>query len=313
MLPVGRKRKHNTGLPERVYLSHGAYYFVDRNNKWHRLGVNYFDAITEYARINTLPTIRNMNGIMDRYIREVIPAKAPRTQNDNLREIQLLKKVFGHMRPDEILPQDIYAYMDARKAPIRANREKALLSHVYSYAIRWGMADTNPCKLVKRNPEKPSDDYIEDAKYQAVYAVMPPVIQVAMDIALLTGLRQGDILRLKRSDIRPDGLLVRTNKTGRRLLFAMTDELSEVLSRSLSTAVASVWIIHTRQGQPYTGSGFRSIWQRHIRKSAVRFAFKDIRAKTGSESADDNLLGHQDRTVLYRHYKRKPLKVTPLR
>lgn len=34
-----------------------------------------------------------------------------------------------------------------------ANREKALLSNVFSYAIRWGVAKDNPCRHVKRNPE----------------------------------------------------------------------------------------------------------------------------------------------------------------
>ena len=44
-----------------------------------------------------------------------------------------------------------------------------------------------------------------------------------------------------------------------------------------------------------------------------RFQFRDLRGKTGSDAQDDNLLGHEDRRTLHRHYKRKPLKVAPLR
>jgi hypothetical protein len=45
----------------------------------------------------------------------------------------------------------------------------------------------------------------------------------------------------------------------------------------------------------------------------MRFAFKDLRTTAGSDASDDNLLGHEDRRTLYRHYKRKPLKAIPLR
>jgi hypothetical protein len=44
---------------------------------------------------------------------------------------------------------------------------------------------------------------------------------------------------------------------------------------------------------------------------AERFQFRELRTKTGSESEDDNLLGHEDPRTLRRHYKRKPM--TPLR
>lgn len=78
---------------------------------------------------------------------------------------------------------------------------------------------------------------------------------------------------------------------------------------------------NTRKGQIYTNDGFRTLWQRAITAALrdgrlspeMRFAFKDLRTTTASHSTDDNLLGHEDRRTLYRHYKRKPLKVSPLR
>ena len=46
---------------------------------------------------------------------------------------------------------------------------------------------------------------------------------------------------------------------------------------------------------------------------AERFTFHDIRAKAASDSDDDRLLGHEDSRTLNRHYKRKAVKVTPLK
>ena len=38
----------------------------------------------------------------------------------------------------------------------------------------------------------------------------------------------------------------------------------------------------------------------------------ELRAKAGSDSESDQLLGHLDTRTLQKHYKRKPLKVKPL-
>ena len=35
---MGRRRKTDTGLEPRVYLNHGAYYYVHPSGKWERLG-----------------------------------------------------------------------------------------------------------------------------------------------------------------------------------------------------------------------------------------------------------------------------------
>ena len=58
-----------------------------------------------------------------------------------------------------------------------------------------------------------------DREFLAVYDAASPVIQNAMMLALLTGLRQGDLLKLRLQDLTPDGLEVEASKTGKRLLF----------------------------------------------------------------------------------------------
>ena len=72
---------------------------------------------------------------------------------------------------------------------------------------------------------------------------------------------------------------MRTAKTGKRLLFEWTPALRAAVDEVI----------------------------------AERFQFRDLPGKTGSDSEDDNLLGHEDPRTLRRHYKRKPTKVTPLR
>ncbi|TAL22672.1 MAG: hypothetical protein EPO01_08665 [Aquabacterium sp.] len=73
----------------------------------------------------------------------MIPGKAPRPQRDNLIELDRLKAVFGMVLINDIKPYHVREYLDRRgeQAKARANREKALLSHVFNKAREWGYAD----------------------------------------------------------------------------------------------------------------------------------------------------------------------------
>ncbi|MDR0702332.1 MAG: hypothetical protein LBF61_08000 [Azoarcus sp.] len=106
------------------------------------------------------------SAVFDRYEREITPKKAPRTQRDDAAILDMLRKVFGAMRLDDITPQHIAIYRDKRgeKAPVRANREISLLSNIFNIAREWGVtAKENPCRGVRKNKEHPRDYYAEDA------------------------------------------------------------------------------------------------------------------------------------------------------
>jgi integrase len=304
-----------------MYYRHGAYYFVDQGRRWHNLGRNYKHAMVRYADITNPAIDGTMGALMDRYLREIAPKKAPRTYHNNLHEMQRLRKAFGPMRPNDITPQDIYAYMDARGAPIAANREKSLLSHVFAYGVRWGIVNDNPCRLVKRNPERPRDRDVSDQEYTFVHSLASPVLQVAMDLVYLTGLRLGDLLRLSElENVTREGLLVRIGKTGKRVLFEWTPELREVVdrARALRGKVRGLYLLCNRGGQRYTESGFKAMWQRLMRKAMEkglreRFTFHDLRAKAAS--AADNpteFLAHDDPRTTNRIYRRAVRRVTPV-
>jgi integrase len=202
-------------LPPRVYQKHGAFFYVTNpDRKWIRLGQNESEMYQALAKLKSTDVRQGlMSEFFERYEKEIIPTKAPRTQIDNLSEIKNLKQAFGKMRPEHIKPKHVYAYMDARgaKAKTRANREKSLLSSIFSYLIRWGVVEDNPCKNVKGFQEKARNRYVEDWEYEAVLSLASPVLRAAMEIAATTGMRQGNILKLKYTDLTENGVPV--NKT----------------------------------------------------------------------------------------------------
>lgn len=321
-MAMGKPRKTRKDLPERVYVRSGTFYFFARDGKWHRLGKEFHAAMIEYAKLNTMPSpVITLGHAIDRYIREILSTKSRITQREYMRALGLLRAVFGDMRPNEVTAPHIYAYMDKRPT-VSANREiKGTFSDVFQHCIRWGMTVSNPCRLVARNTEHARTRYVSDAEYSAVYDIMPVFIQCAMDIAVTTGLRQGDILKLRLGDWTEAGLLVKTGKTGRVLLFDRTAELAATIARcrSLPTKISTLAMIYNRQGQHYTSGGFQAMWKRYMGRAvkdcllAEPFTFHDLRAKAGSESTDDKLLGHKSAATLQRHYKRAPTKVTPIK
>jgi integrase len=315
-------------LPPRVYQKHGAFYYVTKpDRKWIRLGQTESEMYRALAKLKSTDVhLGEMSEYFERYEKEIIPTKAPRTQTDNLAEINNLRQAFGKMRPEHIKPKHIYAYMDARgaTAKTRANREKSLLSSVFSSLIRWGVVEDNPCKNVKNFQEKARDRYVEDWEYEAVLSLASPVLAAAMEIASTTGMRQGDILKLKYADLTENGVPVTQNKTGKKQIFEWTPALKAAIESAKHHprhADSIVYIIANERGQQYTSEGFKCNWQRLMNKALEtgaikeRFTFHDLRAKAGSDAEENaqKLLGHASATTTRRVYERKPSKVKPIR
>lgn len=315
-------------LPPRVYQKHGAFFYVTNpDRKWIRLGQNESEMYQALAKLKTTDVRQGlMSEFFERYEKEIIPTKAPRTQIDNLSEIKNLKQAFGKMRPEHIKPKHVYAYMDARgaKAKTRANREKSLLSSIFSYLIRWGVVEDNPCKNVKGFQEKARNRYVEDWEYEAVLSLASPVLRAAMEIAATTGMRQGDILKLKYTDLTENGVPVTQNKTGKKQIFEWTPALKEAIQSAKQHprhADSLIYIIANERGQQYTSEGFKCNWQRLMNKALEtgvineRFTFHDLRAKAGSDAEDNaqKLSGHASATTTKRVYERKPSMVKPIR
>ncbi len=201
----------------------------------------------------------------------------------------------------------------------------AMLSHTFRYAVRWGDIHhtENPCVRIQRLKEQPRDRYVEDWEYYAFRGHAGPLIAAYMDFKYLTGLRQGDILALRRDQIQGDGIHVTVSKTGERIIYEWTDDLRAAVATigRLKRPVRGLYLFCTRTGQPYTGNGFRSIWQRKMRSAIEggvlkeRFRDHDIRAKAASDADAQHaieLMGHHDGRITDKHYRRKRRIVRPL-
>lgn len=334
MAPRTRSKNHH--LPRRMRVSSaGTYYYdhgpgPDGKRRWERLGRDLAEAKIRWAQIeaerNEQPPARNtVAALLDYYRKQHLPQLAERTQRDRRAILETLNKVFGHMRPGAVRPQDVAAYLEEHDYPVAANREIAVLSTVYRKGMRVGLVDTNPCDGVERNPEKPRDRYVTDAEFLAVKALADDWMQAVMDLAYLTGMRQGDLLALERRQVDSEGIHLRQAKTGQRQIIERTPALDDVLQRlQRARPVAGMRLLCTKRGQPYSESGFKALWQR-LARSALdqgvleeRFTFHDIRAKSATDAEQQGLdpqrlLGHTSRNQTETYLRsRRAIRIQPV-
>lgn len=274
-----------------------------------------------------------LNDLFDKYEAECMDDLAQRTKRDYASIILKLRHEFGHLEPKELKPRQIVAFLDVKTGRIHRNRMVMILSMVYHKAIgKWCIDDdlTNPCTAVERWPTKPRTRYVTDEEFNAVRALACPQVQIAMDLALLTGQRQSDIVGLTWKRVQTIGvpranwhIEIDQGKTGKKLAIMISPAIETVLRRArvMEPNWPHQYVIRTKWGQRYTEDGFRALWQRTmraaVRSGLERWHFHDIRAKSISdnESLDDAYLlaGHIDIKMTRRVYDRNRRKVKPLK
>ena len=164
------------------------------------------------------------------------------------------------------------------------------------------------------------DRYVTDAEFQAVWDKADPTLQDAMDIALLTGQRPADVLKMQCDDIRDGALFVAQNKTGAKRAIEVIGELAAVIERITGRLRVrrSSYLIQDDNGRPLSMLAMRGRFDKARKAAGVSFQFRDIRAKTASDTGDlahsQRLLGHKNREMT-EHYVRERVgsKVKPLR
>lgn len=338
--------KHNAGLPARWHYRHGAYFYrvppAQRaawdGKTWFLLGHSLPEAYKVYAaKLETAGTARTIGELLDRYAREVVPAKAKTTQASNGYALKPLRAVFGPMQLATLRPQHVYQYVDRRKVKVAAHREVEVLSHACTKAVEWGLIDRHPFKgEVRLAGEKPRTRYVEDWEIAECLALPNTrkrgsvlAIQAYIRLKLGMPLRRSDILRIRVADCKEDGVHAFNSKTGKRQVFKWSAALRQaVVDAKASRPVdISPWLFCNRRGECYvveeTGvpAGFKSMWQRFMTrvlaetKVAEPFNEHDIRAKVLSDADSleraQELGAHDDPRTTKRVYRRKPEIVEP--
>lgn len=235
-------------------------------------------------------------------------ALADGTRTDYLQCSVKVLEIFGPARAALIRATDINRYLrvERAEAPVRANREAALLSNLFNLGIERGDLESNPCKQVRRNKEQPRTEAPETPVLGAFVDWLVQsggqrkTIAHMAEFAAYGGSRRIEFLRLTRAQIDRLGAVVRVQRAKQRGVIvwekiAIGPQMADLLDRIEAHAIGqaesrkkkrprSEYVFCNRSGNPYGSRGFMANWGKWMGEAikagvvSKRFTFHDLRA-----------------------------------
>jgi integrase len=182
----------------------------------------------------------------------------------------------------------------AVKSRRQADYAFAVLARTLSWAFNRGLVPLNPCERAgKVYRASRSENVWTDADEAAFLAKAPAHLHLALTLALWTGQRQGDLLRLTWAAYDGTHIRLKQRKTGARVVIPTGAPLKAALDaakvkRAKTEAQdgkhgkpakpAPLTILATEGGTSWTESGFRASWRKACMKAGVSgVTFHDLR------------------------------------
>src|SRR3990170_8178434 len=155
-----------------------------------------------------------------------------------LRMVTTLTRHLGEYPLDKITPFIIEKYRINRKEKdgvkdSSINIDIAILSHIYTVAIKAGIVDKNPCKDVRRlKVTQTKDRVLSQSEIALLLDKLQGKDRLMVLVGLFTGLRLGGVLSLSLNDIDfTRKIISSSHKTGKLVSIPLSDYLEVELLR----------------------------------------------------------------------------------
>jgi len=160
--------------------------------------------------------------------------------------------------------------------PRKADYAWTTLARVLSVAKDRGRIPVNPCERGGRLYEADRTDRLwTESDLARLLAVASPEMELSVLLALGTGQRQGDLLRLRWSDYDGKHIRLRQSKTGQAVIVRIGGLLK--LRLDAAQRRGPIMLTNTR-GRPWTSDGFRTSWAKLCQRAGIEnLTFHDLR------------------------------------
>lgn len=315
------------GLPRRVYIKHGAFYFVDMAHKWIRLSPvadgmpGMYRALAQLDLTQT--TAERMPAVLAKWMKA--NHKWGTSRRRNVEQVaSILSAAFADFAPRDITTPDVAEYLSQyHDRPPSHNMHRGILRQAMSHAALLGLREGfNPVDDVKALPAAFRRRIVLDSEVEAIKKAGSPQLGRAIDLALLTGQRVGDLLALRWQSVTDAGLLVTQSKTQVRLCIEWSPLLRAAVAACASGTDKIGHVIKTSSGGGYTYAGMHSAWERACSAAGVvDLHFHDLRGRAGVDVLEASglesarqLLGHRTQGMTAHYTGNKSVsKVKPSR
>lgn len=213
------------------------------------------------------------------------------TRRDYTRHIAKIESEFGDFPvaalSDRRTRGEFLAWRDrlAPKSRRQADYAYSVLALILAWAFDRGLVPANPCERPGKLYRSTRVENVWTEEHIAeFFKTFPKVLHLPFLLALWTGQRQGDLLRLAWSAYDGESIRLRQSKTGARVRIPLGAEIKAVLDAAPKRAVT---ILTNTKGEPWKASSFQTAWQRAIRESRiVGLTFHDLRGTAVTRLAE---------------------------
>jgi integrase len=250
-----------------------------------------------------------------------------RTRADYIRQIEKIEQKFADC-PIKALadPRTRGIFMDWRdelalKSKRQADYAWTVLSLVLAWAKdrgKWNIT-VNPCERGGRVYHCTRVDFVWSVEDEAAFLKHAPAhLHLPLLLALWTGQRQGDLLRLPWSAYDGANIKLRQSKTDARVVIPVGAPLKAALDAATKHGPI---ILTSTDARPWTPDGFRASWGKACKKAGISgVTFNDLRgtavtrlALVGcTEAQIASITGHSlrdVRSILDAHYLHRDIEL----
>jgi len=207
---------------------------------------------------------------------------APRSRIDYIAKIKVIEKAFGDFPLSALTDKRTRGiFKEWRERLAISSRRQAdyawtVLARVLSWGMDRGVVAENPCARGGRLYRGSRAEKIwTEADEVAFLERAPAHLHLPLLLALWTGQRQGDLLRLPWSSYDGKHIRLRQSKGGRRVVILVGAPLRAALD---TAPKRSTIILTTSDGKPWTSDGFRASWGKACRRAGIiGVTFHDLR------------------------------------
>jgi integrase len=262
---------------------------------------------------------------------EHVDVKLKRTTAQSYRSAlnAMVLPVLGHVRLDAVDGRHIAKmHYIARGTPYAANRALAIVSKLMSHAERRGLRQkgSNPAIGLERFKEQRRERFLSLEELSRLGAALrnpaicdrhSPFAVAAINLMLLTGMRRGEVLRLKWQEVHlaRSLLLLEDSKTGRKAV--PIGQSAVQLLASLPRTTSPYVFPGDKPGRPL--EGVRKAWNavrdaadlENVRLHDLRHTFASVAATEGASlPMIGRILGHTQpaTTARYAHLAVDPVR-----
>ena len=173
-----------------------------------------------------------------------------------------------------------------------------VLARVLSWSLNRGLIAANPCERGGRLYRGSRADKIWTAEDEAAFLERAPAhLHLPLMLALWTGQRQGDLLRLPWSAYDGTHIKLRQSKTGTRVVVKVGSPLKAALDAAVKR---STIMLTNSDNKPWTSDGFRASWGKACKAAGVvGVTFNDLRGTAVTRLA----LGRRNRSRDRHHHR----------